>query len=319
MNTPKSRNEWIFGQIKNPLEDKEYAVRNAVVQMLNKSTRIFKYENLPETIPQKDLEVLLQIGGFAIFGKDNQGDLYVYRGGLGGEPNPYYLPTTAVVANPALKLSRTYTIDDDCVVMLNDNFYQGLMPLFSKYANLLIEAEISLKYAIINARVPALVQADNDNTYKSAVEFFKKVTEGKEYGVIASREFFDGIQSQDFYKQAYIKDLIESIQYIKGSWYNEIGLNAAFNMKREAINKAEATMNEDILYPTVDTMLECRRQGLEKVNAMFGTNITVDFDSVWKQNDVQEELELEIMRNEAEQPEESEVSSDDDVDTNADE
>lgn len=319
MNTPKSRNEWIFGQIKNPLEDKEYAVRNAVVQMLNKSTRIFKYENLPETIPQKDLEVLLQIGGFAIFGKDNQGDLYAYRGGLGGEPNPYYLPTTAVVANPALKLSRTYTIDDDCVVMLNDNFYQGLMPLFSKYANLLIEAEISLKYAIINARVPALVQADNDNTYKSAVEFFKKVTEGKEYGVIASREFFDGIQSQDFYKQAYIKDLIESIQYIKGSWYNEIGLNAAFNMKREAINKAEATMNEDILYPTVDTMLECRRQGLEKVNAMFGTNITVDFDSVWKQNDVQEELELKIIRNEAEQPEESEVSSDDDVDTNADE
>lgn len=290
--TIQSRNEWIFGSIRNPLEDKEYMLKHNVLQMLNKSTRIFKYRNLPETIQTKDLEIQLQVGGYAIWKK--VGDkLYTFTGGLGGKPNPYYLPTIATVANPALNYSKNLTIDEDCVVMLNDHFYQGLMPLHSKYGRLLVEAEISLKYAIINARVPALIQADNDNTYKSAEEFFKKVVEGKEYGVISSKEFFDGIRSHDFYKQAYIKDLIEAIQYIKGSWFNAIGLNAAFNMKREAINEAEATLNEDILYPDIDTMLECRRYALKRVNEMFGTNITVELDSVWKQNREREELQIE--------------------------
>lgn len=303
--TITSRNDWIFGSIKNPLEDKEYMVKHNVLQMLNKSTRIFKYGNLPKTIRTKDLETQLQVGGFAIW-KMVDGKLYTFTGGLGGVPNPYYLPTIATVANPALNYTKNLKIDEECIVMLNDHFYQGLMPLHSKYGRLLVEAEISLKYAIINARVPALIQADNDNTYQSAEEFFKKVVEGKEYGVISSKEFFDGIRSHDFYKQAYIKDLIEAIQYIKGSWFNAIGLNAAFNMKREAINEAEATLNEDILYPDIDTMLECRRYALEKVNKMFGTNITVELDSVWEQNRKREELQIE-----AEEVEIEEAKTDD--------
>lgn len=278
--------------MRSPLDDKDFMIKSFVLQMLNKSIRIFKYKNLPETIPQKDLETILQVSGCVTIGEANDGKLYAFSAGLGGEPNPYYLPTLAIVTNPALRLSKTWTIDKDCVVMLNDTYYQGLMPLYSKYARLLAEAEISLKYAIINARVPALVQADNDSTYNSAVEFFNKIVEGKDYGVIASKEFFDGIKTQDYYKQPYIKDLIEAIQYIKGSWYNEIGLQATFNMKREAINETEATLNEDTLYPTVDTMLECRKIGVDKINAMFGTDIDVELDSVWKQNREQEHLTL---------------------------
>lgn len=301
-----NRNNWIIGKCNNILNHKEKMLEALTFQMLNKTTQIFKYENLPDTIQQKDLETQLQVNGFAVW-SEVDGNLYTFTGGLGGTPNVYYLPTIATIANPALNYSKNLVIDKDCVVMQNDYYYQGLMPLFNKYGNLLVEAELSLKYAIINARVPALIQADNDNTYKSAEEFFKKIVEGKEYGVISSKEFFDGIRSQDFYKQAYIKDLIESIQYIKGSWYNEIGLNAAFNMKREAINEAEATLNEDILYPTVDTMLECRRNALEKINSMYGTNITVDFTSVWKQNRIQEDLTIELKKAEVE-----EVTTDED-------
>lgn len=299
MNGLNNRNNWIIGKCNNILNDKERMLQALVFQMLNKTTKIFKYDNLPETIQTKDIETQLQVNGFAIWHKVN-GKLYTFTGGLGGEPNVYYLPTVATVANPALNYSAALRIGEECVLMQNDYYYQGLMPLLNKYGNLLVEAELSLKYAIINARVPALVQADNDNTYASAKEFFNKIIEGKEYGVISSREFFDGIRSQDFYKQAYIKDLIEAIQYIRGSWYNELGLTAAFNMKREAINEAEATLNDDILYPSIDTMLECRKAAIEKVNAMYGTNITVDLDSVWKQNREQEKLALEAQEAEIE-------------------
>ena len=240
------RNSWIFGKCNNSiLNDKALLQRQIISLMLNKTITIFKYGNLPETITDKDIEIITQVNGYSIW-KEVDGKLYVFYGSLGGEPNPYYLPTLAIIANPALRYNASLKIDEECVVMLNDYLYTGLMPLFNKYGSLLTEADISLKYAIINARVPALLQSDNDNTYKSAQEFFSKIEKGDGYGIIASKEFFEGIKSQDFYKQPYIKDLIESIQYIKASWYNEIGLNSQFNMKREAINSAEVTLNEDI-------------------------------------------------------------------------
>ena len=317
MATIPSRDEWIFGRVKNVLNDKEHMLQNNILQMLNRTTRMFRYKNLPETILPKDLETQLQVGGFAVW-KEVDGKLYTFTAGLGGEPNPYYLPTLAIVANPALRYNASLEIGKDCVVMLNDNFYQGLMPMFNKYASLLTEAEISLKYAIINARVPALIQADNDSTYESAMKFFDKVVEGKEYGIISSKEFFDGIRAQDYYKQSYIKDVIESIQYIKGSWFNEVGLKSAFNMKREAINESEADLNDDILHPTIDTMLECRKSAIEKVNEMYGTNITVELDSAWEKDRHDEELtqeykEAEIESMEPENTEEQEVNENENV------
>lgn len=310
MTQPTNRNEWIFGNIKNPLKDKDYLLRSVVTQMLNRTTKMFKYNGLPDTIKIKDLETQLQVGGFAIW-KEVKGNLYTFTGRLGGESNPYYLPTIAIVTNPALKYNASLEIDKECVVMLNDNYYQGMMPVFNKYGSLLVEAELSLKMAILNARVPALIQADNDGTYKSAKEFFEKIVQGEEYGIISSKEFFDGIRSQDFYKQAYIKDLIEAIQYIRGTWYNEIGLNATFNMKREAINEAEATLNEDILQPTIDNMLECRQEALEKVNSMFGTNITVEFASTWKQNEKEEALAFDLKEAEIDSKEGGDLNADD--------
>lgn len=319
MNGLNNRNNWIIGKCNNILQDKEKMLQALTFQMLNKTTKIFRYDNLPDTIEEKDLETLLQVNGFAIWHKVDD-KLYVFTGGLGGEPNVYYLPTIATVAIPALNYSKNLKIGEECVVMQNDYYYQGLMPLFNKYGNLLVEAELSLKYAILNARIPALIQADNENSLRSAQDFIQKVIDGKDYGIISNKEFFDGVRTQDFHKSSSIKDLIEAIQYIKGSWYNEMGLNAAFNMKREAINEAEATLNEDILYPTLDTMLECRRIALEKVNEMYGTNITVDFDSVWKQNREQEALALEMEEAEiesltAESMTEGEESNEDGSDT----
>lgn len=289
------RNSWIFGKLNNILNDKELLKKQIISQMLNKTITIFKYGNLPETITDKDIEIITQVNGYSIW-KEVDGKLYVFYGSLGGEPNPYYLPTLAIIANPALRYNASLKIDEECVVMLNDYLYTGLMPLFNKYGSLLTEADISLKYAIINARVPALLQSDNDNTYKSAQEFFSKIEKGDGYGIIASKEFFEGIKSQDFYKQPYIKDLIESIQYIKASWYNEIGLNSQFNMKREAINSAESRLNDDILHPTIDVMLQCRKKAVEKINKMFGTNITVELNSVWEQNKIEEDLLLQYQK-----------------------
>ena len=281
-----NRSDWIIAKCEDEiLKDKNRLVHSYVNYMLNRTQQMFEYTGLPESIPQKNLELILQVNGNAIVTKVN-GDLYAFFGGLGGEFNAYYLPTIATVANPYLKFSKNLIIDKECVVMLNDSLYQGLMPLFSKYASLLAETDVSLRFASINARIPEIVFADNDAVAKSAKEYFDKIESGEELGVIGSKPFFEGIKTADYSSKASatnIKDLIELQQYLKSNWFIDLGLNANYNMKREAINSSESGMNEDALLPLVDDMLKCRKIGLEKINQMYGTNITVDLSSSWKE------------------------------------
>ena len=63
--------------------------------------------------------------------------------------------------------------------------------------------------------------------------------------------------------------------------YNELGLNAKYNMKRERLNLGEVSMNVNILLPYVDNMLKERQNAVEKINEMFDTEISVKLASSW--------------------------------------
>ena len=102
-----------------------------------------------------------------------------------------------------------------------------------------------------------------------------------------------------------LKDVIESYQYLKGSWFNELGLNANYNMKREAINESESDMNEDALLPMIDNMLISRQDAVKQINEMFGTNISVELSSSWKKIRTEIENREEIQEVEIENLEDS--------------
>ena len=261
--------------------DKELALRHYVVYMLNRTQKIFEYEGLPDTIPKRMLEFLLQVNGFACICKVKD-DLYAMRGGLGGEPDAYYQPTICVVANPALKFDKTLKIHEDCVIMRNDSFRYGLLPMFRRYATAMVENDISFRMASINTRIQALLTAPDDATRAAAEKYLDDVESGK-LGAIQVNEFLNGMQALPMTNsQRTFTDLIEYQQYIKASWFNEIGLNANYNMKREKLSTTESQMNSDALLPLVDDMLENRQTAIDEINDMFGTNITVRFASSWE-------------------------------------
>lgn len=156
----------------------------------------------------------------------------------------------------------------------------------SKYASLMTENVLTIRTATILLRLIGLLSASDDKTKKSADKFIEDLEKGK-ISAIAESAFFDGIklQSNSNSNSSYLQQFIELQQYLKASLFNELGLNANYNMKREAIGGNEAALNEDFLLPLCDDMLKCRREALEKINTMFGTEITVDFDSSWKINE----------------------------------
>lgn len=274
--------------------------------MINRLMKMFHYEGLPETIPRYMLEYYLLVNGSCVIAEKNN-KLYAFLGSFGGEPDPYYRPTKYVVANPALKFNKTYSLWDtegqesnECVFMRNDVMWMGLNPLMSRYATLLAENVITLRTADIMLRVVALLTAPDDKTKVAAEQYLRNLEDGK-LGVIGENRFFDGVklQSPPSNNGSYLTQFIELQQYYKGSFFNEIGLAASFNMKREAIGEDEATLNDDTLTPLIETMLECRKEDVSRLNEMFGLNITVEFDSAWKHNIEETKLEMKVMEADA--------------------
>lgn len=275
-------------------KDKVKSNSNLISYMLNRTQSMFKYEGLPDTISERVLELYLQINGNCCFYEVNN-NLYVFTGGMGGELDVYYMPTIYTISNPALNISKSLKIDDECIVISNDSLYLGLMPLFNRYSTAMVENEISMQLASINARITSLISAGDDRTAKSAEKYLKDIADGKQ-GVIAENAFLDGVKTQPYGNTANsntLTNLIEYEQYLKAGWFNEIGLNANYNMKRESLNSAESQLNDDMLLPLIDDMLKCREIGIEKVNKKYGTNISVKLFSSWDDN----QKEIDILQN----------------------
>ena len=264
--------------------NKKKSVMFYINYMLNRTQSMFKYNNLPDTIPQRMLEMYLQTKGHCIIAEVDS-KIYAFTGGLGGEPDVYFQPTLYTVANPALNLSKTFKIDDDCVLIRNDSMMMSLMPLFKKYATQLIENDISMRIVDINSRMPNLISASDDRTKASAEKYIADVENGK-LGIIAESALLDGLKTQPYTNTGASKltDLIEYHQYLKAGWYNDIGLNANYNMKRESLNSNESQLNDDMLLPLIDNMMAERRQAVDKINEKFNLNIKVDYSSAWEDN-----------------------------------
>ena len=282
-----NRSNWSFDVCGQDLSlDKltEYYIKDTLIR----TQKMFNYNNLPKTIPKEQLELLLQRNGYAVVTKVN-GELYAFYGGLGGEPNEYYLPTIATVANPALKFSKSMIIDKECVLIKNDVMFMGLMPLIQSTSYLLAQADISFKYALINGRMKAIVTAPNDEVKASLDEMFRQIEKGSSLKVVVDDDLMNELKVSPYGTNDNGIDIIELKQYIIGSFYQKLGIQSNFNMKREALNSAESALNDDILYPLIDEMLEERQKGAEKINELYGTNISVELSSIWKQLRDQEE------------------------------
>lgn len=269
---------------------------------------MFQWTGLPDTIPQYILETYLQTFGYAAFVRvDDQRSIdfpsqltfrpgiYIMFGGIGGERDFYYRPRVFTGANQRLKESIRATIiydkgepevDNPCVLMRNDTHYMGLLPLFNRYAAQMVENDISIRSAQINARAQVGIAAATENDAEAARKYLDGLEAGK-LATIADHALLEGISIANVGTQSanVIIQLIELQQYLKASWFNDLGLNANFNMKREYISREEIGSQTDVLLPLVDDMLDSRRRYAELVNELFGLNISVDKNSAWSSKD----------------------------------
>ena len=283
------------------VKDKKTSSRYYYRYLLSRVLKMFQYKNLPDTIPHEIFDRYLFEYGIACI-TEVEGKLLCFYGNLGGEQDAYYRPSKFIVANPHIKQDFSAEVDivypsqladptmpkegtQKGVLMRNDADWVGLHPLLARYAYLLAENTLTIRTADVMLRVVAFLTANTDKERASCLEYLKVIEKG-EMGVIGNSPFFDGVklQSPPSNNGSYLTQFIELQQYLKGSFFNEIGLVANYNMKREAIGKGESTLDTDSIFPLAENMLYTRREDWQKANDMYGTHVEVDFSSSWLSN-----------------------------------
>lgn len=269
------------------VKDKQHNLTMLNNQMLTKTLIMFEWENLPPTIPKRELEKQLQINGYSFITKIN-GELWAVTGALGGELDPYGNPTQIIINNPSLKFSKTLSLKDDGVLVRNDDLMMGLIPTFTRYNSQIIENDINLNMLGLATRSQIVLSASDNKTKQQAELFLKKLVDG-ELSVIGENMMTSGVKALNLSpnSSSQFNGLIEFNQYLKGSLFNEIGIKANSVMKRERLTANEVTANDDTLFTFIYNMLSNRLQAVEQIKEMFGEVWGVDFGSVWKVNTVQ--------------------------------
>lgn len=272
-------------------KDKSYNINLANQYMLAKTLTMFDYTNLPNTIPERELERILQETGKAFICEWDE-ELYAFRGSFSGETDVYGNSLEINIIHQGVNESRTVKVSDG-ILILNDDYKLGILKLIDQYNYLLNENLINMILYGYNSRVHKIISASDDSTLASVEDYLNKVIAG-EMAVIGENQFLQDLKIQGLNMGATntITSLVEYNQYLKANLYNELGIQANTNNKKERLITAEVEQDKELLYPLVNNMFLNRELGVKQLNDKFNLDVTVEYGSVWKYRNLEQEEEV---------------------------
>lgn len=289
--------------------------------------RVIIFEGVPETVSETFLKMILYTQGKSCFLRGNlieEGEqLLALNCTRADTPDVYYIPHKVLVTNPRLKKSYNITPGEDCeIVYLSEpdkyalgEFGGGLYELIRRTATMLADNDISINIAQKNTRLVNLVSGDTQNTVDSIRAVITAMYEGEPTIVVKSSliDKLQGIPLIQNTSQQNLVQLIEVQQYIIAHFYEQIGITTHDQMKRERLITAEINDNLDLAFLNIDDILESVSEGLERVNAMFDTNITCKLNPIIERQRerAEEQLAAELEGDQSEPEEDAAVEPED--------
>ena len=250
--------------------------------LYEKLIRIFKYENLPLTIPRDALESYILSNGFGgVTNNETYGLVAVPCNKYGVGLYPRYEPL-AQYCTPLMQ-GINLVIGRDIVIIKNNSFQISCDSIVKRYARMLADFDATANIIISNMRILVLPSFDNEDSAES----YKAVMVANRLGQVDSVIDKSFIQKGTFTPYASgtnsikINDVVSARNEILRSFLAEIGITTA-NDKRERMVVDEVNVNSQMLLFNVADMLECRQKAVEQINALYGTNIRVDLSDEYK-------------------------------------
>ena len=252
--------------------------------LLQKAISVFKWE-LPETWSRDYfLYVLYCWGVVAVIETDRYG--VIPQGCRLKGYNVMYQPTNAIIANPLLRGVLEPRIGIECELFKLQPDFGGIMDLVNSTAEDLALCSEAVSMNVINSKLSYVFAAGNKAAAQSFKHLYDEIAEGNPAVVLDNRLFTkDGKPtwlpfSQDLKSNFIAPDLVDTMHEIEARFDQQIGIPSANRDKKERLTTDEVNVNNVDTYSKCALWLESLQESAERVNAMFGTQISVDWREI---------------------------------------
>lgn len=239
------------------------------------SISMFEWKNIPDTIDIRYVELQLFLAGNVVYFRDEVvGDLCL-NCLIQGQLDVYGYP----IRRRAYSMYNNYQKDldrDNSVIIWNNFLHKNTAPMVQDYARRLGALDRIIDTNVNAQKTPVLVQGTEKQrlTLKNLYKEFD-----------GNAPFIFGDKSLDLNALKVLKTdapyVADKIYELKTQYWNEaltyLGIANINVQKKERMITDEVTRNQGGTIASRYSRLESRRQAVEKINEMFGTDIEVNY------------------------------------------
>lgn len=279
-------------------EKKEMALADIyadnVKLLFEKCVRIFKWNEVPKNLPQREIEKYVIALGFCGFVNDKKCGYMVSNGGM-SVPTQYDDVFRKFTYARPTAYGGTVTIGEDCVIIRNTSMMNSLSGLIKRTASQLAHADVTLRAALVNYRANEVLSADDDATAESINAYYDSLYEGKLKAILDSG-LINGVKNLSSSKSyADLLKLTDVKNEIMRSFFAEIGIRQKSD-KRERLVTEEVESDSMMLLFNIHDMLEQRQNACDEINKIFGLNMSVELSEEWNYLKKERSVDDEVRR-----------------------
>lgn len=248
--------------------------------LIQKIISVFKFEGIPENWATDYFLYTLFVFGYCAVINTNKYGVIPQHCTLSGY-NIYYRPNRAIITNPLFKRTIEARIGRDTELVRMSPDWCGVWDIVEYYADLMALTSETIAVNLINSKFSYVFAAEDKTSAESLKKLYDQIASG-EPAAFADKKLFndDGSPSWLVFtqnlKQNYIAgDLLEDLAKIDSRFNTEIGIPNVNIAKASGVGAAEVMANNIDTQSKVALWLDTIRESLEKVNDMFGLNISV--------------------------------------------
>lgn len=266
-------------------------------KLLNYCLGMYTYKNMPKSLPAREVLMNLLLTGHCVIFQ-NEGELITCTTTLFGF-DLYYRPTKATFGNVKIN-SRTLElgVDSEIVyltriqgnVLTKQVVDSGLKSFIARYARQMADIESTCNIYTVNMRNVSFPVAMDDATKAQIQNFYNQLVLGKRE-VITDNFILESFRNVDIAPartQDKLNDLLIARDKILANFFQDIGVKYRQEQKKAQMTEDEIETDEQLLVLNVKDMLECQREGFERVNDLFGTSIEVDINPLFARDTYKE-------------------------------
>lgn len=252
-----------------------------------KAFAIYQWHDLPESWDEEYLKfVLMCYGVVAVFNTDKFG-VIPQKCGFSGY-NVFYRPTRAIITNPLFDKQYMLRIGEECELIRLSPLWTGIADLIGHYADLWAMAITSIVCNLYNSRLAYVFAAGNKSIAESFKQLYDMIAQGNPAVFVDKALYTETGEPnwsafQQDIKGTYIVDMLQAAERdILSQFYTEIGIPNVPYEKTERLITAETSAHEYATECLADLWKRTMNATAQKVNAMFGLNISVDYNDALK-------------------------------------